>query len=331
MTTSDDAPDFTRQWANLASARLGARAIEASDEFFAEKGRMLRDTAPVFIADKYDDNGKWMDGWETRRRRTPGHDYCIVRLATRGILHGLDIDTAHFTGNYPQAASVDIRASDDGSGAEWREIVPRMELSGDRHHYVALDRAGPAACLRLNIFPDGGVARLRVFGEPDYDWSAVSPNSLIELSAFAHGGRIVAYNDSHYGSPWSILTPGRGVNMGDGWETRRRRTPGHDWIVVALGAAGVVERVEVDTAHFKGNYPESCSIQAGPMRADPGGDWDRETRDWPVLLERVKLKPDALHVFERANLNPLGPIDAARLNIHPDGGISRLRLFGKNK
>ena len=329
--SENDSPDFTRRWANVASPRLGARAIEASDEFFADKERMIQDAAPVFIADKFDDHGKWMDGWETRRRRQPGHDYCIVQLATRCVLHGVDIDTAHFTGNYPQAASIDVCTARyaPGPDAEWREVVPRTELQGNNHHYIPLDAAGPADFLRLNIYPDGGVARLRVHGEPSYDWSVVSADTLIELSAFAHGGRIVAYNDAHYGSPWSILTPGRGVNMGDGWETRRRRTPGHDWIIVALGSAGTINGIEVDTAHFKGNYPAACSVQAALKPVDGEAGWTNEAGDWPFLLDKADLGPDSVHVFDGKDIEISSPVNVVRLNIYPDGGISRFRLFGR--
>jgi allantoicase len=321
-----ETPDYTRLWANLASAGLGARICSFTDEFFAKADRMLQDNDPVFIADKYDEHGKWMDGWETRRRREPGWDSCIIQLATRGVLHGVDIDTSHFTGNYPEAASLDIR---DSEGDEWREIVPRRKLTGNSHHFIDLPSAGPATQARLNIYPDGGVARLRLYGAPVYDWDSVSTNTEIELSGFAHGGRIISYNDAHYGSPWSILTPGRGVNMGDGWETRRRRTPGHDWLIFSLGTRGTIERVEVDTAHFKGNYPHSCSLQADALEPETEPQWPDLAADWPVLLDKTPLGPDAIHQFGSDQLKSLGPVNAVRLNIYPDGGISRIRLFGK--
>jgi len=326
MTTTKPAPSFTRQWANLASKRLGAAVLSASDDFFADKARLIADTEPVFIPGKYDDHGKWMDGWETRRRRQPGHDHCIIRLATRAELLGLDIDTAHFTGNYPDSASVDIRDGEDGA---WREVLPDTKLSGNSHHYFPLQDAGPADQLRLNIYPDGGVARLRAYGKPAFDWDKVAADTQVELSALVHGGAILAYNDAHFGSPWPVLTFGRGVDMGDGWETRRRREPGHDWLVFALGAAGIIERIEIDTAHFKGNYPGSFSIQAARMDGEPGPDWAEAAGQWPALISETPLGPDAVHEFGADKLHALGPINAARLNIFPDGGISRIRLFGR--
>ncbi|MGB0749821.1 MAG: allantoicase [Magnetospiraceae bacterium] len=318
-------PAFTTNWPNLAAARLGAAADSATDEFFGDKSRLLNEQEPVFIADKYDEHGKWMDGWETRRRREPGHDHCVIRLATRGIIHGLDIDTRHFTGNYPQAASIDIS---DGPDGPWVEALGQLGLSGNHHHYLPLSGVGPATHVRLNIYPDGGIARFRVYGEPVFDWSQVPSEAEIELSAFAHGGRIIAYNDAHYGSPWAILTPGRGVDMGDGWETRRRRSPGNDWIIVSLGTTGRINRIEVDTAHFKGNYPGACSISAALMADGTEATWAEAAEEWPVLLPKKELGADAIHEFYRDSLEEVGEVNAVRLNIYPDGGVSRFRLFG---
>jgi allantoicase len=331
MATDENLPDFVIRYVNLASARLGAEAVRATDEFFAPKDRMLADAPAVFIPDKYDDNGKWMDGWETRRRRDGGRDHCIVRLAWPGIIHGLDIDTSHFTGNYPPAASIEacMSAEEPGEDAAWTTLQPAMPLAGDSRHFVALEASGPFNWLRVNMFPDGGIARLRVYGEPWCDWSTRDRNSVHELSALENGGRIVGYNNAHYGNPWALLAPGRGVNMGDGWETRRRREPGNDWIVVQLGAPGNIERIEVDTAHFKGNFPDSCSIQAAIV--DDGTDQSVITQSmfWDELLGCSKLGMDAVHEFDGNAVAALGPISHVRFNIIPDGGVSRLRLFGR--
>lgn len=331
MEPDANLPDFATRFVNLASATLGAEAVSATDEFFAPKDRMLADTPAVFIPDKYDDHGKWMDGWETRRRRDGGRDHCIVKLAWPGTIHGLDIDTSHFTGNYPPAASIEacMSAAEPGDDAPWVTLQPAMTLAGDSHHFVAIERAGPFNWLRVNMFPDGGIARLRVYGEPYCDWSARDANAVHELTALENGGRVVAYNNAHYGSPWSLLAAGRGVNMGDGWETRRRREPGNDWIIVQLGHPGNIERIEVDTAHFKGNFPESCGIQAA-MVAD-GTDQSVVTQSmfWDELLGRSKLGADAIHEFDGNAIAALGPISHLRLNIFPDGGVSRLRLFGR--
>jgi allantoicase len=331
MTNDENLPEFATRYVNLASARLGAEAVRATDEFFAPKDRMLVDAPADFIPDKYDDHGKWMDGWETRRRRDGGRDHCIVRLAWPGTIHGLDIDTSHFTGNYPPAASIEAYMAEDepDEDAAWVTLQPAMSLAGDSHHFVAVEKAGPFNWLRVNMLPDGGIARLRVYGEPYCDWSARDRNATHELTALENGGRIVAYNNAHYGSPWALLAPGRGINMGDGWETRRRREPGNDWIIVQLGAPGNIERIEVDTANFKGNFPESCSVQAAMV--EDGTDQSVITRSmfWDELLGRSKLGMDAIHEFDGNAVATVGPISHVRFNIFPDGGVSRLRLFGR--
>ncbi len=331
MENDENLPDFAARYVNLASARLGAEAVRATDEFFAPKDRMLADAPAVFIPDKYDDHGKWMDGWETRRRRDGGRDHCIVRLAWPGIIHGLDIDTSHFTGNYPPAASVDacMSVEEPGEDAAWTTLQTAMPLAGDSHHFVALEKSGPFNWLRVNMFPDGGIARLRIYGEPWCDWTTRDRNSVHELSALENGGRIMGYNNAHYGNPWALLAPGRGVNMGDGWETRRRREPGNDWIIVQLGIPGDIERIEVDTAHFKGNFPDSCSIQAALV--DDGTDQSVITQSmfWDELLGRSKLGMDAVHEFDGNAVAALGPVSHVRFNVFPDGGVSRLRLFGR--
>lgn len=324
-------PGFARGAINLASARLGAKAIHASDEFFAAKERMLEDAPPVFVPDRYDDHGKWMDGWETRRKRGPGHDFCIVRLALPGRIAGVDIDTSHFTGNYPPAASLDAcRADGDPDAATaWTEVLAPSPLGASAHHFFPVADGGPFTHVRLNIHPDGGVARLRVFGEPVADWEHMDRSAVHELSALANGGRIVAYNDAHYGSVWTLLAAGRGLDMGDGWETRRRREPGHDWIIVKLGAPGTIERVEVDTGHYKGNYPDACSLQGAMADAGTEAALVAQALYWEEILPARKLGPDAIHTFGPEAIRAIGPVSHVKLNIHPDGGVSRLRIFGR--
>ena len=332
MKPNSSVPDFARHLVNLASTRLGAKALSCSDDFFAPMERMLQDSEPVFIDGKYDDHGKWMDGWESRRRRGGGYDHAVIQLGTRGLIRGLDIDTRFFTGNYPPEASLeaaDASASESAEDLNWREILPRTNLQGDRHHYLPITDDLPATHVRLNIYPDGGVARLRVFGEPLPDASRLKSGEVVELSSISNGGRIAGFNDAHYGNPWVILLEGRGINMGDGWETRRRREPGNDWILVRLGLAGIVERIEVDTAHFKGNYPDQCSVQ-GALIQDQGDEALVEiAQTWPELLPPQKLEMDHQHFFASDALNPIGVVNCLRLNIFPDGGVSRFRVFGK--
>ncbi len=314
-----------KQWIRLEQPRLGTRVTFASDEFFGAKERLIDPADPVFIDGKYDDHGKWMDGWESRRRRTPGHDHCVIRLGVPGIVRGFDIDTSYFTGNYPPQASIDACVSDDDvPESGWTTIVAQTTLGGDAHHFIPVDSEDSWSHVRLNIFPDGGVARLRIYGEvrPADD----DEEGVIDLFALRHGGRALAASDEHYGSMHNLNLPGRGVNMGDGWETARRRGPGNDWVVVALGRPGIIERAEVDTAHFKGNYPDRVSLEAASFanHADALPDSER----WQTLLPETKVSMDQQHYFED-ELEDIGAVTHVRLSIYPDGGVSRLRLFGR--
>ena len=329
-TIDPGAPDFTRRYVNLADPRLGARALDASDDFFAPKERMLNPEPAVFVPGKYDDNGKWMDGWETRRKRTAGHDWCIVKLARAGVIKGFDIDTSHFTGNYPPAASIEgafVAAGEPDASTRWTGIVASMTLQGNSHHYVEANTDAAYTHLRLNIYPDGGVARLRAYGQPQVDWHGASRSELFDLAAMENGAYVVAANNQHFGLASTLLMPGRGVNMGDGWETRRRREPGNDWAIIALAQPGVIRRIEVDTAHFKGNYPDRCSFQAARVSGGTDSSLVTQAMFWPVLLDEQKLQMDRQHFFEGELASP-GPVTHVRFNIYPDGGVSRVRLWG---
>jgi allantoicase len=322
-------PDFVLRCVNLADPRFGAKALSASDEFFAPKERMLSREPAVFIAGKFDDNGKWMDGWETRRRRDGGHDFCVIRLGLPGVMRGFDVDTSHFTGNFPSSVSIEACFCDGDPGADiaWTELVARTQLTGNSHFYPAVSDARVWSHLRLQIYPDGGIARLRAYGEVALDWTRRAGDKLYDLIAVENGGRALAWNDAHFGQPVNLLSPGRGENMGDGWETRRRREPGNDWAVIALGCAGNIRRIEVDTAHFKGNYPDRCSLQAFNANGATEDALIAQSASWPVLLPEQKLAMDTVQVFEK-QIAGIGPLSHVRFNIFPDGGVSRLRLWG---
>jgi allantoicase len=324
-----DPQAFCTRYINLAQSRLGAKALVASDEFFAPKERMLEPQPAVFIPGRYDENGKWMDGWESRRKRVAGHDHCIVKLGVPGTIKGIDVDTSHFTGNFPPAASLDACQikGDPTEGTNWDTIVPATPLKGNSHHYIEVADREVRTHVRLNIFPDGGVARLRVYGEVASDWARRDRGKVYDLIALENGGRIIGCNDAHYGTPENLLAPGRGINMGDGWETRRRRDPGNDWVVIALGTAGIVKEILVDTAHFKGNFPDRCSLQAARVGGGTDDSLITQSMFWDLLLPEQKLRMDAEHVF-KDDIRVLGAITHVRFNIHPDGGVSRLRLFG---
>lgn len=320
----------TQSHINLANPRLGARVTYATDDFFAPKERLISPEEPVFIDGKYDDNGKWMDGWESRRKRTPGYDHCIVRLGQPGLISAVDIDTRHFTGNYPPEASLEACVSDDDvpdDATNWTELVAKRPLHGDSQHLIDIESDTAFTHLRLNIFPDGGVARLRVFGRVHRQWGAADAGMTVDLLAAVNGGRPIYANNEHFGILSNLMAPGKGVNMGDGWETRRRREPGHDWAIVELGHAGRIEDILVDTAFFKGNYPAFISLQGANVLAAERAELLEQSITWAELMTKQKLGPDAEHAFKPTA--DIGPITHVRLNIFPDGGISRLRLFGK--
>lgn len=316
---------------NLADARLGTRAVFVTDDWFADVNRMLQPEPPVWKEGVFDDNGKWMDGWESRRKRFEGYDYAVIRLGVPGYVQGVDIDTAYFTGNYPPSASLEACFCESGDPDEqtcWTQILASVDLQGNSHHLHATMHNDQAwTHLRLNIYPDGGVARLRVYGIPYRDWSAVSETEQLDLVSVLNGGRALACSDEHYGSISNLINPGRGINMGDGWETARRRTPGYDWVILSLGHPGVVEKLIVDTLHFKGNYPDSCSIQAAYVKGGTESQIETQSLYWKELLPSHKLEMHQEHFFE-AELRDLGPVTHVRLNIFPDGGVSRLRLLG---
>ncbi|HKJ52512.1 MAG TPA: allantoicase [Gammaproteobacteria bacterium] len=327
---NEPTPDFVDQWINLASPRLGAEIVSCSDDFFADCSRMLSPEPPVFIDGKFDDNGKWMDGWETRRRRNGGHDHAIVKLGLAGQIKGIDIDTTHFTGNYPPAASLEACYSDGtpDDRSLWTTLIASTSLRGDSHHYFRIDSDQAFNYLRINIYPDGGIARLRVHGKVASDIAALDRSKVQNLAAVELGARAIAWNDAHFGAAANLLNPGRGINMGDGWETRRRREPGNDWCIVELGQVGEIEAALIDTAFFKGNYPDRCSLQAALVEGGTAESIVTQSQFWGELLGPQKLEMDSEHRFEK-EIQRLGPVSHVRINIFPDGGLSRVRLLGR--
>jgi allantoicase len=323
--------DFTKL-VDLAAERLGGRVLVANDEFFAPKENLLKHEPPVYVEGKYTDVGKWMDGWETRRRRDPGNDWCIIRMATRGIVRGVVVDTTHFKGNFPAECSLDGCAfeaepdADELEAAHWNEIVPPSPLQGDVRNLLPANHSGQFTHLRFNIYPDGGVARLRVHCEPISEWPRlVDERGLADVAEARSAGRLVASSDEFFGQPQSLLWPGPPLGMSDGWETRRRRGQGHDWAVVRLGVCAVIYRVGVDTTYFKGNYPDSCSVEA--CLSEGAGDELPPAANWQPVVERRWIKGNCEQWFEAEN-GSAGPATHARLNIFPDGGVARLRILG---
>ena len=319
--------------------QLRGSVVTASDEFFAAKENLTKATAPVFAPDTYDAKGQVYDGWETRRRRGPGgklpdrsaRDWVIVRLGVPGVVRSIVVDTAFFTRNFPQACSADACSVTgypafeelvaDSEAVAWQEIVPRGLVTGDARHAFKVSSRRRYTHVRLNIFPDGGVARLRVHGEVVPD-PAMLEGLTVDLAALENGADVAAGSDqSYFSAPRNMISPGLSRVMGEGWETRRRRRPGHEWLVIRLAGHGVIDLAEIDTSWYRGNQPESASLQT--LDATTGASLTDKSA-WRELLPPVRLLPDTPHRFRVTGQ----PATHVRLNIFPDGGVARLRLYG---
>jgi len=311
--------DFTRL-PDLASRRMGASVVHANDELFAERENLIKPEAPVFSPATFGPKGQIYDGWETRRRRQPGNDHAIVRLGVAGVLRGVVVDTAFFTGNYPPEVSVEgagvegYPSPEELEAADWAELVPRSPVEGDARNPFPVTAPQRCTHVRLSIYPDGGVARLRVHGEAVPDPRLLATGT-VDLAALANGGVVTGCSNMFYSSPANLISPGEARVMGEGWETARRRDDGNDWVELGLAGPGVVRLAELDTSHFVGNAPGWASLRGRDGR---GG--------WAELLPRTRLQPDTRHLFR---LDGAPEVAAVRLDVFPDGGLARVRLHGE--
>jgi allantoicase len=324
--------DF-RDLVDLANEAVGGAAIACNDEFFAEKENLLRPHAAEWREDAYTNRGKWMDGWETRRYRPVDgdaptrdsdiHDWCVVRLGMPGVIRGVVIDTAFFRGNFPDTCRLEAATIDEPldlaelANAEWLELVPRSKLEGDHQNLFPVASDQRFTHVRLSIFPDGGVARLRVHGEVRPRLDRLRALGVLDLAALEHGAIVETCSDMFFGSRANLIKPGPSRSMADGWETRRRRGPGHEWAIVKLAATGTIDRLEIDTSHFKGNAPSRCLVEGSPAV---------DKRDWRQLLASP-LQAHTRHVFDR-ELRRIGEVSHLRLSVYPCGGVARLRAWG---
>jgi allantoicase len=312
---------------DLAARSLGGSVVAASDEFFGAKENLIEPTVAVFTPGTFTAKGQLYDGWETRRRRAPGHDWVIVALGAPGVVHKAIVDTSFFKGNFPQRCSIEAIAvagypnPDELARADWAPLLPETPLRGDFRNEFAPRSRRRSTHVRLSIYPDGGVARLRLHGEPLPD-----PRELaglpFDLVALVNGGRTVRCSDSFFSPPDNMLQPGESRFMGDGWETARRRGGGHDWAVIRLAATASPAAVELSTLHYKGNAPAAARLSGIDARSagleDAGA--------WVPLLDEIRLQPDLRHRFR---LSAAPELTHVRLDIRPDGGIARFRLYGE--
>jgi len=320
---------------DLASDRVGGEALACSDDFFAEMENLIKPGRGIFIDDKFTDRGKWMDGWESRRSygRENGRDFdwCIIRLGIKGVIRGFDIDTNYFRGNAPESVSVEACVSEiePNADTEWETVLSQVAVEAHSQNIFTIENNKAYTHIRLNMFPDGGVARIRVYGEAEVDWSQFIDGELIDLAYIKNGGKALLVSDMFFSEKSNLIMPGRGKDMGDGWETKRRRDPGPDWSIVKLASQGSIEKVIVDTCHFKGNFPDTFTLEGMTSSSDDFSNGKQEDK-WQPVIARTKLYAHREHLF----INEIVPENTekfthVRLNIFPDGGISRLRVLGK--
>ena len=323
---------------DLVSERVGGETLSCSDDFFAEMENLIKPGRGIFIDDKFTDRGKWMDGWESRRSygRENGRefDWCILRLGIKGVIRGFDIDTNYFRGNAPESVSVEACVSDVEPNADtvWEKVLEQASVEAHSQNIFEINSEGNNKAythVRLNMFPDGGVARLRVYGEADVNWNDFIDGELIDLAYIKNGAKALLVSDMFFSDKNNLIMPGRGKDMGDGWETKRRRDPGPDWSIVKLAAKGSVEKVIVDTCHFKGNFPDTFTLEGMVSSSDDFSNGQQEDK-WQPIIERTKLYAHREHLFiNEIVVNNEQSFTHVRLNIFPDGGISRMRVFGK--
>jgi allantoicase len=317
---------------NLADPRIGSKIIFKTDDFFAAAHRILKTDIPVFKDGLFDKHGKWMDGWETRRRRSKGYDYLVLKLGKPGKIFDIDIDTSHFNGNQPTHASLEgcFSRSKPNKKTKWTRLLGKKKLGPNKNHNFKSQNKSTFNYIRLNIFPDGGVARLRLYGKIEIDKKTIN-NKNINLTSVLNGASIVGCNNEHFGRAENIIAPGKGKNMGDGWETRRSRGKNFDWLIIKFGKPGLIKKLEIDTHHFKGNYPDSCSIQTAIINKDLSNKLIvKNSKNWKFILNKSKLSAHKKHVFKKF-LIKRNKENYLKINIYPDGGISRIRAFGSFK
>ena len=322
---------------DIASSDHGSKVIYCSDEFFADSGRMLQASDPQWIEGKYDKNGKWMDGWESRRRRDGKNDFCFIRLGSPSIINNFNIDTTHFTGNFAPGISIlgcsvpggttDDRVVDGSAVSEWFDLLDQENLEGDSHNLFSCKSTQPLTHLKITLYPDGGIARFRAYGNAwseDTKYQMTGTNVISKQS----GARAVFANDEHFGCLSNVLEKHDPLSMADGWETRRRRKPGNDWGIIALSSPAKVHEIVIDTSFFKGNFPDTFSISSTNMTDTDDNTLIEKSKTWDLLIERKKLGMNQIHVFNKTNLLHNDSITHIRIDIFPDGGIARLKLIG---
>jgi allantoicase len=321
---------FTDGLIDLAQPRLGSKIIFKTDDFFASANRIIDPSPSVFKEGLFDKNGKWMDGWESRRKRTSGHDFLIIKLGKPGSINKIDVDTSHFNGNQPSMVSLEgcYLKSNSIKNFKWKTLIGKKKVKANNHHIFMSSSKSIFTHIKLNIFPDGGVARLRLYGNISKENNNLK-NKKINLASLLNGASVIACNNEHFGKAENILAPGKAKNMGDGWETRRRRDKGFDWLILNSIEGDKIDKIEISTHHFKGNYPSHCSLQAAYIPGKKSSSAIvKSSNKWKFLLSKNNLSANKTHKFIN-KLMKNNKINFIKINIFPDGGISRFKIFGK--
>jgi allantoicase len=323
---------FLNELIDLAQSRLGSKIVYKTDEFFAPAKRIINPWPPVFKEGVFDKHGKWMDGWETRRKRGKGHDYLILKLGKPGRIHKVDIDTSYFSGNQPNKISLQACSTSKkipNKKSKWITILKKKPTKANSHHFFNIKNKSIFTHIKLNIYPDGGIARIRIYGS-----MKIKKNfgkKTLNLTSVLNGATPIACNNEHFGRAENILAPGTGKNMGDGWETRRSRGKNFDWLIIKCATAGKINKIQIDTHHFKGNYPDKCSLQAAYLNTKISNkNIVNKSKKWKLLLNKAKLNANKIHNFQN-KLMKNKKVNYIKINIFPDGGISRIRAFGKSE
>jgi len=315
---------------DLAQSRLGSKIVYKTDEFFAPAKRIINPWPTVFKEGVFDKHGKWMDGLETRRKRFKGHYYLILKLGKPGKINKVDIDTSYFSGNQPNKISLEACFSKKNlpsKNSKWITILEKKSAKANSHHFFNIKNKSIFTHVKLNIYPDGGVARLRIYGT--MQTNKKFGKKIINLTSVLNGANPIACNNEHFGRAENILAPGTGKNMGDGWETRRIRGKNFDWLILKCATAGKISKIQIDTHHFKGNYPDQCSLQAAYLNTKISAKAIvNKSKEWKLLLNKVKLHAHKKHNFQN-KLMKNKKVNYIKINIFPDGGISRIRAFGR--
>ena len=327
ISASPTEDQFTRL-PDLASRALGGSVVFANDELFAERENLIKPVAAAYSTYTFGHKGQIYDGWETRRRREPGHDWALVRLGLPGIVRGVIVDTSFFTGNYPPEISVE-GCSFDGYpspgeliDADWITVVPKSPVKGDAANSFAVEVEQRMTHVRLCMYPDGGIARLRVHGDVVPDPRLLT-RGAVDLAALGNGATVTGCSNMFYSSPNNLIAPGEARLMGEGWETSRRRDEGNDWVQIHLAAPGSARLAVLDTSYFVGNAPGWASLRGYDARSGNVPDGDA---GWTEILPRTRLQPDTPH---RLRIDVAEEITDIRLDVYPDGGMARFRLFGE--